>query len=153
MAVRLAAVLMWFATLRMGELTNQLVAQFDPSFALLRRDVMVAPNGSMACLRLRKGKPDKTNSGTERFITAAPPGAAFCPVRFLQVYLDATPHHSLDEPLLVFSGGPRGQRRWWGGGVSRASTWTRSSSGMYLAWGTSVAPSRCTVSDRAPPLH
>lgn len=110
MAVRLAAVLMWFATLRMGELTNQLVAQFDPSFALLRRDVMVAPNGSMACLRLRKGKPDKTNSGSERFITAAPPGAAFCPVRFLQAYLDATPHHSLDEPLLVFSGGPRGQR-------------------------------------------
>ena len=78
MAVRLATVLMWFATLRMGELTNQLVAQFDPSFALLRRDVMVAANGSMACLRLRKSsqtRPTRARSASLQRLHQGQPSA------------------------------------------------------------------------------
>jgi len=110
LAIRLGAVLMWFATLRMGEVTNPLVAEFDPSFALLRRDVVVAANGSMASFRFRKGKPDKTNKGSQRFILQAPRGAAFCPVQFVKQFLDATQHLSPDEPLLVTMG-KDGQRR------------------------------------------
>ena len=102
MAVRLAAVLMWFATLRMGELTNDNVFLFDPDFALLRRDVVIAPNGAMACLHFKKGKPDKTNKGSDRFIYQAPLSAAFCPVAFLRQYFASTPHHSPSQPLLLF---------------------------------------------------
>ncbi len=65
-------------------MTNPSVAEFDPSFAHLRRDVVVAANGSMASFRFRKGKPDKTNKGSQRFILQGPLGAAFCPVRFLK---------------------------------------------------------------------
>ena len=101
-AVRLAAVLMWFGTLRMGELTNDNVFMFDPDFALLREDVEVSANGAVAVLQFRKGKPDKTNKGSQRFIYHAPPGAAFCPVVFLRQYLASTRHHSPKEPLLTF---------------------------------------------------
>lgn len=101
-AIRLAAVLMWFATLRMGELASPSALHYDDAFSLRRCDVEVAPNGAMACLRLRKGKPDKRNKGSQRFICQAPSSAAFCPVEFLQAYLDATPDYPSDQPLLMF---------------------------------------------------
>jgi integrase len=108
MGVRLAVVLLWFGGFRTGELLSARVLDFDDQFCLRRQDCTVAPDGSMVSLYFRKNKSDPSNQGGFRYIQAAPPGAALCPVSFVSQYLAASRGVPDDFPLLLHPPRPGG---------------------------------------------
>lgn len=101
MGVRLALVLLWFGGLRGGEILSARVLDFDEQFCLRRQDCSVAPDGSSVSLFFRKAKSDVKNIGGFRYIQAAPAGAALCPVKFIQHYLNITADIDNSYPLLM----------------------------------------------------
>ena len=111
LGVQLALVLLWFGGFRAGELLSAKVLDFDEHFGLRRCDCKVAPDLSSLSLYFRKAKADVKNKGGVRYIKAAPPGAAVCPVQFVARYLRATSDTPELYPLVMHPRDGAGPRR------------------------------------------
>jgi hypothetical protein len=99
--LRAAVVLLWFGTLRGGEILSTKVGTYDP-LCFRRRDLTFAADGSFARLHLRRGKALVRNQETARTIVRPPPDQpwAFDPVGALLEYKRQTIGFDDDAPLL-----------------------------------------------------
>jgi hypothetical protein len=90
LATRTAAMLAYFMCARLGNLVEGKVAEFQPAFALRRRDVRYLSKVNCFEIILRRGKTNVYNVQDSRFLLPAKQGASFCPVTFLRAFLDRT---------------------------------------------------------------
>jgi len=99
--LRAAVILLWFGTLRGGEILSKRVTTYDP-LCFRRRDLTFAEDGSFARLHLRRGKALVRNQETARTIVrpAADQPWAFDPVAALLEYKRITAAFDDDAPLL-----------------------------------------------------
>lgn len=104
MATRTAAMLAYFLCARLGVMVQARVGDFSPAFSLRRKDVRYLPKVGCFEIMLRKGKTNKYNMLDSRFLLPAAEGAVFCPVKFLQSYLEKSrvfdSEENMDLPLL-----------------------------------------------------
>lgn len=112
MVLRVAAVLLWFTTLRGTEVLATSPTHVK-DLCLRRQDVSFAPDGSFIRLAFRRGKPFARNQPNIRVLVRPGPDQpdALDPVAFVLEYVRTTQSHSDAEPFLRHADGALATKR------------------------------------------
>ena len=88
LATRVVTLLQWFLGLRVGQLVTNKVGEFEPAYDMLRSDVTFDPQGKHVRFVLKRGKGDRYNHGSCRYLMRATDPTGFSAVELFQRFWD-----------------------------------------------------------------